>query len=52
MKKIFKTLFKPLSLVGCPKCGQLKFKRIDNLDGSFYWKCLHCLYESNLNKKK
>jgi len=49
----FKRFLKGItSLVNCPSCGQLKFKRIENLDGSFYWKCMHCLYQSNLNKKK
>jgi len=52
MKKLIKKLFKPVSLVGCPRCKSKSFRRIENSDGSFYWKCISCLYESNLNKKK
>jgi ribosomal protein L37AE/L43A len=50
MKKI--KLFNPINVVGCPKCGQRTFKKIVNSDNSFYWKCTHCLYETQVNKKK
>lgn len=49
----FKLFIKNIkSLVGCPKCYTRSFKKHVNKDGSFYWKCMHCLYESNVNKKK
>jgi ribosomal protein L37AE/L43A len=39
------------ALMNCPACGQLKLKKVENPDGSFYWKCMHCLWESKTNKR-
>jgi len=51
LKTLIEKSKKVIAFVNCIKCGKRTFKKVELQDGSFYWKCTSCLYETKKMKR-